>query len=506
MSRGPLFYSSTAAIGQNHGVFGVSQPPPQSIVATGTGRAAMVSQMAWGPSSGDASALYLTSGQQDFLNTFFPLGMSRNFSGYLMEITGAWPELVAVRVSGVGASRASSTLGGSVTATAKWPGTQGNSITVTVGPSSDGSANHWKLTASVSNSAGTTSEVFDNINTSNSGAIALPNFANSILLGALTVNTNVRPTNGTYTLSGASDGTAIAASDYIGSQGGGEPNKGFALLEGDDLIRHVWADDPGAALRAAVNAGEMNHVNFLLDRTGYIAGPSGQTPAAVQADVLNYVSTNIVYVDPWIYVNDDAGNKQLVPGNAIGASLGANASPSTSFAWRDLTLRRFLGTVVGLESKRGATKASNTALGISTIIPYKGGGFCFEAAKVTAMASSQAQGNWTRTQMGIYIATAVEDNLNNDVDQPNVALNQREIMGAIDTFLADLEKNQDVNPNTAPYIKGYVLQKIGAANTDASLTQGNFIIAASVKIGLSMERIIFSVTYGESVVITPVAA
>ena len=504
--RGPLFYSSVAAIGQNHGVFGIQQPPPQSIVPNGTGVVAMVSQMAWGPSSGDTDALYQTTGQQDFLNTFFPLGMDRSKSGYLMEISGAWPTLIAVRVAGVGASRASSTLGGPVTAQAKWPGTEGNKITLTVAAASDGNTNHFNLTASVSNTAGTTSETFYNLNNTATGAIALPDLTNAHLLGSLTVNTNTRPTNGTYTLSGASDGSAIAASDYLGTQGGGEPNKGFALLEGNESIRHVWVDDPGSSLRSAVNTGLMNHVNYLQDRTGYICGPSGQSPSAVQTDVLNYVSTNIVYVDPWVYVNDDSGTKQLVPSNFLGASLGSNASPSTSFAWRNLILRKFLGTVVGLETNRGSTKAANTALGISTIIPYKGGGFCFEAAKVTANASSQAQGNWTRTQMGIYIASSVEDALNSDVDQPNVLLNQQEIMGAVDTFLADLKKNQNVNPNTAPYIKDYVLQTIGAANTDASLDQGNFIIAASVKIGSSTERIVFSITYGESVTITPVSA
>lgn len=505
MGQGPLFYSSQAAIGQNHGVFGISQPPPQSIVANGTGVVALVGQMSWGPSSGDTDPVVQSAGQQDFLNTFFPMGMDKSKSAYLMERSGAWPTLIIVRVAGSGISRATATSGG-VTLKTKWPGTEGNKVTATVSDPSDANANHWKLTVSVSDTAGTTSEVFDNINTSAVGAIAVPDLTNALLLGSITINTNVRPTNGTYTFSGASNGSAIVSGDYIGTQGGGEPNKGFALLEGNDTIRHVWIDDPGSTLRSAVNTGLVDHVNFLQDRTGYICGPSGQTPTAVQTDVLNYVSQNIVYTDPWVYVYDDNGTKQLVPSNFLGASLGANASPSTSFAWRNLILRQYLGTVVGVEFKRGATKAANTALGISTIIPFKGGGYCFEAAKVTAQASSAAQGNWTRTQMGIYIASAVEDSLNSDVDQPNVELNQREIMGAIDSFLGDLVKNQNVNPNTAPYIKAYTLQSINAANTNASLDAGNFIVAANVKIGSSMERIIFSITYGETVTITPVSA
>lgn len=508
MARGPLFYSSIAAIGQNHGVFGVQQPPPQSIVPSGTGICALVAQMSWGPSAGDTDNVHQAAGQQDFANTYFPLGMNRLASGYLMEISGSWPTLIGVRVIGPNCSRATATLSGggsSIKCTAKWVGTQGNSMTATVGNATDGNAQHYDLTISVSNAVGTTSEVFRSLNTTNAGTIVLPDTTFSTLLQSASVTTNGRPTNGTYTFSGASDGTAVASTDYVGTQGA--TDKGFALLEGRDDIRHVFMDDPGSALRAAVNTGLMNHVNFLLDRTGYICGPSGQTAAAVQLDVLNYVSTNIVYTDPWVYVYDDTtGAKQLIPSNWAAATLGANASPSTSFAWRNLILRKFLGTIVGLETNRGTNKATNTGLGISTLMPFKGGGFCFEAAKVTANATSQATGNWTRTQMGIYIASSVEDALISDVDEPNVLLNQQQIMSAIDAFLDGLVKNQNVNPNTAPYISAYALQSIAAANTASSVAQGNFIVAASVKIGSNMERIIFSITYGETVTITPVSS
>lgn len=513
--RGPLFYSSVGAIGQNHGVFGVQQPPPQAIVPTGTGAVAFVGQTAWGPSSGDTDNVHACTGMQDALNTFFPLGMGRSYSAYLMLISGSWPTLYGVRVVGNGAARASATLtggGSSIKVFARWPGTEGNSITATVSAASDGNALHFNLTISVSNSLGTTTEIFQNLNCSNSGTIALPSVdatglvTNAVLLGYMTITTNGVPTNGTYTFTGGTNGSAVVSTDYVGTQAAGVPNKGLALLESNDLIRHVFVDDPGSTLRSAVNTGMMNHVNYLLDRTGYICGPSGQTTALVQTDVLNYVSTNIVYTDPWVYVYDDNGTKQLVPSNWLAASVGANASPSTSFAWRNLILRKYLGTVVGLEYNRGSTKAANTALGISTIIPFKGGGYAFEAAKVTANATSQATGNWTRTQMGIYIATAVEDSLNADVDQPNVLLNQQQIMMAIDSFLDGLVKNKDVNPNTAPYIQAYSLQPINAANTAASQAAGNFIVAASVKIGSNMERIIFSITYGETVTITPVSS
>lgn len=510
---GPLFYASVGAIGQNHGVFGVQQPPPQQIIAQGTGVCALVGQTSWGPSAGDPDALYHTSGKQNFFNTFQPLGMNRLNSAYLMALSASYPDLFVVRVTGAtGTARSTSTVNkaGSialVTLTLKWVGGEGDKVVATTNLASDGNVNHFNLTLSVSSAAGTTSETFENFNVSTFGTVFIPDLTNSILLGSVTILSNGVPTMGSWLFSGGSTGAAVTSPDYVGTQGAGTPNKGFGLLEGNDTLRHVFSDDPGPALRPAVNTGLLNHVNFLLDRTGYMCGPSGQSTAAVQLDVLSFVSTNVVYTDPWVYVYDDTtGAKQLIPSNFIAASLGANSSPSTSFAWRNLQLRSLMSAIVGIEFNRGTTKASNTALGISTIIPFKGGGFCFEAAKVTAQAASASTGNWTRTQMGIFIASSVEDALQSDVDQPNVLINQQEIMGAIDSFLGDLVKNQNINPNTSPYIKAYTLQTIDAANTQASEDGGNFVVAASIKIGSSMERIIFSITYGETVVITPIAA
>lgn len=497
-----LFYSSTSAVGVNHGVFAIERPPPTVISPTGTNVAAIVGQFSWGP----MQSLYSTANRADFINTFAPLGMSRLSSGYLQVLNSAYPVLKVVRVLGVGAVAATIIIQKTgpvtmVTLTLKSPGTQGNNVVAVTTAADDGNANHFNLTLSVSNAQGTTAEIFRNLNYSGVGTNSPLTFSNAIFLASVVVNSAGAPLLQQFTASGGTDGAAIAATDYVGTQGA--TDKGIALLEGDNTIRHFFCDDMGVSLRTAVNTGVSSHATYMLDRIGYICGPSGNTATQAQTDVATYQNTNIVYTDPWVFVFDDTtGAKQLIPSNFLAASLGSIVSPSTAFSWRDNTIRKFLVGVVGLESNRGSQKAQNTAVGISTLIPFITGGFCFEAAKVTIAPATPSKANWTRTNIGIYIAASVTSSLASNVDAPNVPLFQQDIINAIDAFLQGMVKNVSINPAGAPYIMGYNLLPTSTSNLPTDAAQGNFTVAANIQTGSSMERIFFSVAYGESVVIT----
>ena len=496
-----LFVTSIAAIGAAHGVYAVERPPPSIILPAGTGRAGIVGQFSWGP-------VQIETGPDlnaDRTQKFQPLGMSRANSAWLMLKSTSYPELCVVRVLGVGAVAATATVNKTgptpmLTVTLKFPGSQGDNVVASVMDASDGDPNHFQLQVTVSNAEGTTTDIIDNINFSGVGADSVIDFTNAVLIGGITKLAAGSPTRGQVTFSGGTDGAAITANDYVGTQG--STDKGISLFEGDPLMRHVYVDDCGNSLRAAVNAGLEAHANYLLDRTVYLSGNSGLSSAGAITDANSYESTNVVYVDPWVYVFDDLGNRQQIPPACFGASLGASVSPSTSFAWRDDSVRRLLSAIQGVVSNRLAQAPQQTLQGISTIVPYSKGGYCFYAAKVTIAPANPAKANWTRTQMGIYIASSVTASLQSDVDAPNVPVNQNDVVTAIDEFLDQLVANKDENPNTAPYILGYTKVPTSDSNTQFSLDSGNFIVERNIKIGSSMERIIFSVQFGETVQIT----
>jgi len=500
----PLYVTSMTSVSR-HGVFPVERVPPTSITATGTDIACAVGQFPWGPAS---TTIYQSTSVADFRNTFAPPGFTRTGSAYLMTLAAGFPRLFGMRVIGSTAVKASAALQNAVPTTIctvelKYAGTEGNSVTCTVAAADDGDANHFNLTVTRTSSSGTTSDVLKNLNfsgvgtdsTVGAGASNSHDITNALLVGAITKNASGRPSNASTTCSSGTNGTVNAAT-YTGTSGSGD--SGLARLETNLNIRHVFCDDAGNSIRATVNAGVKTHVEYMGDRVGYIAGNSGLSASSAQADVANYRSTNVVYVDPWVYVYDDTdGTKRLIPGNGFAASLAANLSPSTSIAWKDDSVRRLLGGIVELESDRGDAAGTNTQLGISTLIPFRSGGFCFEAGKVTTLTSGKT--NLTRTLMGVYIGASLATSLQSNVDAPNVTLNQQDIMNACDDFLGGLKANQGVNPNFAPYIKDYTITPVATANSTSSIDAGNFIVEMNVKTGSSMERIFPSIQYGETV-------
>lgn len=495
----PLYVTSMSQV-TRHGVFPIERIPPTSITPIGTGAACILGQFPWGPSQ----TVYQSTSVADFRNTFAPVGMTRTGSAYLMTLSAAFPTLYGLRTMGATAAAATAALANAVptticTVALKYPGTGGNSVVCTVSAADDGDSNHFNLTVSVTSAGGTTADVYKNVNFSGTGADStFPDIANCLLIGSITKNAAGRPSNGSTTCSSGTNGT-IDGTTYVGTQGSGD--KGYAKLETNLNLRHVFHDDCGNSIRATVNAGAKAHAAYMGDRVAYIAGNSGLSASSAQSDVASYRDTNTVYVDVWANVYDDTdGTLRLIPPNGFAASLASQLSPSTSIAWKDDSARRMLRAIVSLESDRGDAAGTNTNLGITTLVPYRTGGFCFEAGKVTSLTSGKT--NLTRTLMGIYIGASIAESIQSYVDAPNVTVNQQDIVSAVDGFLTGLKANKDVNPNGAPFIVDFSITPVATSNSQASIDAGNFIVETNVKIGSSMERIFPSIQYGETVKVT----
>lgn len=494
-----LFISSTSAA-TRHGVYAIERNPQASVRAAGATTAAIVEQFPWGP-----EGVYAIEGVRDFIEKYAPGGMNRTGAGYMSVIGKAWPVLKVVRVLGTGATAASRALNDTVapvaspciTVTAKYKGAAGNSITCTVSNATDGNADHFNLEVKLTSSYGETVDKFENLNYSGTGVDSVPIFTACKLVGGITKVAAGRPDNGTFTMTGGSDGT-VTATDYVGTQGAAD--KGAALLEADKSIDLVFTGDPGSSLRSAVNAGLKAHADFMTDRIAILNGNSGMTGADARTDVANYRSLRCIYVDVWAYQRNDVDStEQLVAPAPFFASVAANLSPSTSPSWKSAEVKRLLGSIVKLETARGDGAYQNELAGICTLQQEDDGGFTFEAAVNTYAPTDPSKKSYKRTRMGHYIAKAVVGSLREFTDSPNVAVNQQDEVVAVYDFLDVLKRNASTNPNALPHIVDFSIRPLADHNTQTSIDAGEFTIPADIKISSDQSKIFFSISIGETV-------
>ena len=493
----------------NTGVFGVLQQPPSSVVASTTNTAVLVGQFPWGPINSLQYPGGAPGGQ--YLSTYAPNGSVRtgaSASGHLAAIRKAWGRLGVIRALPANAVKATTTITASgptniLTLVAKYEGTTGNSITATVSAASDGNANHFNLTVTLSGASGFTTELYQNLNISGTGADVLPNLANSALLLSATKLLAGLPQLQAFTFSTGTS-PALTSTQYVGTPGGND--FGFALCEQDQAIDHLLADDCGNSLRAAVNAGLLAHVALTTNKVGYLNGNSAQAASAAQTDAASYRSTNIVYVDPWAYVYDDVtGAQQLTSGAAWAASVASQIPPSLDIGCRFPQVTAMFAGIAQLEAQRGpSARAANTLAGISTLTGLPQGGYSFEGGFNTSGIAGETDLTWTR--MGIYLFKSVVGSWGPFVNAPNIAYYQQDLVNSLDTFLRQLAVNAGAsgggNPAFLPFINAYRILSPSQANTPASIASNAYTVAAQVQYGAIMRQIYFQLQGGAGVSIT----
>ena len=503
-------------------------PARAVITPANTAAAVGVAQFPWGPTGGVSGTVtgveVYPDTYQDLVQLYNPAGSSRTNSAYLSLIRNQWsPTLGIVRVVGPTAANAACTIASSapanlLTGTAAYVGTLGNSIVISIAAASDGNANHFNLNATLSGASGTTTEIYENLNISGTGADVLPpsirgvgncftigqpgsTTATSVLIQSNAMVAAGVPVVGNTTMSGGTNGT-VTALEYVGTQGTGGV-WGFALLEGDQLCDYIWIDDPGNSLRAAVNAGFDAHVEYMGGmHIGFTNGNSGQTAAAAQTDVANYRSSYLVYVDPWRYVYDDTtGALQLVPGASAVAAMATQMNPALSLAWRSVGGELLSTGTVSLEQYRGQAAARNTASGITTFDaaptgPGAGTGPKFYLEQDVCTDGSDL----TVNRMDQFIAKSVANAWQPFVNAPQVALYQQDLLNSLQIFLQQLVANGKTNPSALPFITAFSTPTI--ASTPTQIQQGQFNVTSQVSYAGSMKQILFSLQSGVGITIT----
>lgn len=496
----PVFVTSTSQA-KLHGVYAFERQPPSVIRAQGSSVVGLVEQFPWGPEQ----VVTEVSGMKAFVDTFAPWGMDHTGAGYMTVAGKSWPTLRLARVLASGAAAATAVLANGVptnllTLTLKYKGTAGNSVTATVAAASDGDANHFNLTVSVTGASGTTTDLVENLNYSGTGADSTPDLTGCYLLGSIAKITDGVPAAGTVAFTGGANGT-ITSAEYVGTQG--SANQGIALFEGDTSIDFMITGDPGNSLRAAVNSGLVAHADYTTDRMAFVNGNSGLTQAQAITDVANYRSIRACYIDVWAYMRDDVdGTERIVPPAPFAASVAASLSPSTSFAWKGSTVRAMLSKVTRLEALRGAAAGTATDAGICTFIAEEKGGFTFEAAVNTYAPINPAKRTYKRTRMGHYMAKAITQSLRESVDAPNVPFVQQDEINAVQDFGEQLVRNSKTDPINLPHLMAFGVDDVSSFNSALTLAAGEFWLPFSAQVSSDQEKIFLSMNHGETVTVS----
>ena len=298
--------------------------------------------------------------------------------------------------------------GATLTLTAKYTGTTGNTLQAAVGPGS--AANTSRLVVSL---PGLIPETFDNV-------------------GAAT------STASTATFSGGTDGaTTITASVLVGLDT--VPRKGMYALRGTGASVAMLADaDDSTQWTAQVSYG-LSEGTYMV-----MTGPAGDTIAnAVSAKAtagIDSYAAKLLFGD-WVYFSDALnGQVRLISPQGYAAGKLAALSPEQS------SLNKPLNGVVGTQKSSASQQYSNAELqalaqaGIDVICNPAPGGNYF-ALRMGRNASSNAVTNGDNyTRMTNYVASTLNAGMGIFIGRTITPDERREAKATLDSFFSAMKQ------------------------------------------------------------------
>ncbi len=497
---------SSVSQASGRGVFIIFKAVLDAVLAVGTGRAAMIAQLPWGPI--DTETPFQDAAT--FRAMFAPNGFTRTGQGYLMATKFPWIDLQIIRVLGTGPVKATYTIQNSVPANclivpAKYYGASGNGIQVVIANATSGTGTSFDMTVSITDAATglVTSETYPDVDSTQVADDATHTYwagltANSQLLGTLVKTGASRPVNGTYTLATGSDGAAIASGNYLGTPGSAD--KGLALLELDADVSFVFTDDPGSGNLAAVMAGIKAHCVLMKDRRiGVLMGLPAETSATAKTNAAANQLDHCVYVWPHGKVLDDQGNKTVIPLSGPLASFATLLTPHLSIAYKSKAFTKALSNIVELDAS--ATKATKTDLEKNGVVPFeKSGktGYFSPYCDVTTSKTSAVFG----VRMADYIAFSIAETLEEFRGAPNDDETFEDERTLIDDFGTQLVKNRKRDHIFLPCINAWELLPTEANNTAATIAAGDATHGIRATLISEQKRIFLVGEIGTTVKIT----
>lgn len=498
----PLFIDNLA-LQRAPGVFPIELAPPVVIQGQVLGYIGFVFQGEWGP----MGVVTEPSGSAEFNAMYFPPGSPHTSSGYYALMRRKRMPLRPVRVlpTSVAPATAVTTEAagtGTYTVTARYPGSLGNSITVTWRAATDGDAAHRDLEVTLTNTlTGTTTERIRNVvlNTNidlTVNSAYLPGGSN--LLASLTFSTgSALPAAGTSATLGATtagaNGTAVAA-DYATA---------LALLALRTDLYVVTTDDPGSSLRDAVNDALVAHVGATRRSIAVYQGADqgaswSSVKTAVNGSSPTYRSDRSLPQGAWVNVQDDAGVERVTPWATFIASALVNTEPQQSHAWRDERVTSLYSGVASIYAPFNTAdddiQGDATEQGIGLPVKTAAG----HAALHDRTSSLTTGKKFTITRrLKDYFARALVDGLQSYVNGSNWRGKHLEIKALVDAFLAG--ESPDGRPND-PRVTAFATS-IDSVNTAVSIAAGNFSLLIDGTTPSVMEKLGLLFNIGETVTV-----
>lgn len=387
-----------------------------------------------------------------------------------------------------------------LTLTAKYTGTLGNSLTVSIAPGSKAST--YKATVSM---PGLVPEVFDNISgTGNALWVAMATAINNgqsglrgpseLIVASAGVGTTA-PTTTTYTLASGTDGaTTITGTVLIGQDT--VPRKGMYALRGTMASIAMLADcDDSTTWTTQVAFGLSEGVYMIM------TGPAGDSiSAAVTAKStagIDSYTAKLLFGD-WCYFNDTVnGQIRLISPQGFVAGRLANLSPEQSSL--NKPLYGIVGTQKSLQNLTYSAAELQTLgqAGIDLITNPIPAGSMFGVRFGHNSSSNAVTNGDNYTRMTNYIAYTLDAGMGLFVGQLQSAAVRRNAAATISSFLANMEQQGMIGAvNGGP---AYSVQ-IDAANNPMSRVALGYMQADVKVVYLSIiEKFLINVEGGQSV-------
>ncbi len=401
----------------------------------------------WGP----VNSPTIVSGPQDCSQQFGPVQARKYDLGtavYTASLQGA-ANFRVVRVTDGTDAAASITLGTGtgITFTAKYTGSLGNSITVTVGTGSSSTSGTptFKLTV---NLPGQLSEVFDNIGgTGNTLYVNMAAAINSGLSGlrgpsqlivATAGSGTTAPTNpSTVTLTGGVDGAATITSTVLIGQDT-IPRKGMYALRGTGASVAMLADADDSTQWTLQNVYGLAEGTYMVTTS-----PAGDTisnfATTLSTAGIDSYALKALFGD-WCYITDavNGGVTRLVSPQGFVAGKLANLSPEQS------SLNKPLQGIIATQKTYAKQQYSDAELqaiaaarGEVIANPSPGGSYFSPRLGVNSSSNAAVNGdNYPR--LTNYIASTLNAGMGIYIGQVQLPSVQQSAKATLDNFLQNM--------------------------------------------------------------------
>ncbi len=353
-----------------------------------------------------------------------------------------------VRVSDGTDLAASGTLGtNGVTLTAKYTGSLGNSIAVTL--ASGSAANSYKAVVAI---PGQVPEIFDNVG--GTGNAFWVNLANAINLGtsglrgpsqivvATAGSGTAAPSVGTTPLTAGTDGaTTITGSVLLGQDT--VPRKGMYGLRGTGASIAMLSDGDDSTTWSAQVAYGLSEGTYMI-----LVGPAGDTLAnavSVKATAgIDSYAAKLLFGD-WVYFNDPVNSQvRLISPQGFAAGLLGNLGPERS------SLNKPLYGIVGTQKSAAnqvysaAELQSLTQAGIDVLTNPAPGGNYFAARNGRNCSSNAVTHGDNYTRMTNYIASTLNAGMGQFVGKLQTPDVRRQAKATLDAYLSNLQQQGQI--------------------------------------------------------------